>query len=76
MTVHVDDAGPGVPVELRERIFERFARGPGSGDVPGTGLGLSLAAAHAAVLGGSVEVTDAPTGGARFSLVLPRRGKR
>lgn len=76
VTVHVDDAGPGVPVELRERIFERFARGPGAGDVPGTGLGLSLAAAHAAVLGGSVEITDAPTGGARFSLVLPRRGKR
>jgi two-component system sensor histidine kinase MtrB len=76
VTVHVDDAGPGVPAELRDRIFERFARGPGSGDVPGTGLGLSLATAHAAVLGGSVRVTDAPGGGARFSLVLPRRAIR
>jgi len=73
VAVHVDDAGPGVPPELRERIFERFARGPGTGDVPGTGLGLSLAAAHAAVLGGTVRVADAPSGGARFSLVLPRR---
>lgn len=71
--VVIDDAGPGVPPDLRHRVFERFARGAagsrGSGD--GAGLGLALAARHAALLGGSVRVEDRPGGGARFVLTLP-----
>lgn len=43
----IEDQGPGVPPELRERITERFFRGPQAGNAPGAGLGLSLVAAVA-----------------------------
>jgi signal transduction histidine kinase len=74
--VHVDDAGPGVPGEERERIFERFARGV-HGErrttADGSGLGLALARENARSLGGRLEVGDRPGGpGARFTLSLPR----
>ncbi|GAA0220817.1 HAMP domain-containing sensor histidine kinase [Cryptosporangium japonicum] len=68
--IDVDDAGPGVPVEMRERIFERFARVAGD-RVAGTGLGLALAQRHVAVHGGAVRVEDRPGGGARFRVELP-----
>ncbi|MDX6565315.1 MAG: two-component system, OmpR family, sensor histidine kinase BaeS, partial [Gaiellales bacterium] len=65
--VDVDDNGPGVPVETRELIFRPFI----SQDVQGTGLGLAVASELAAVMGGSLRVTDRPGGGARFTLELP-----
>lgn len=70
----IDDNGPGVPLEERERIFERFARGASararaSGE--GTGLGLSLVDEHVRLHGGRVWVEDAPGGGARFVVELP-----
>lgn len=70
----VEDAGPGVPVEDRERVFERFARGAGAArrSLPGAGLGLAIVAETAAQHGGAAWVADAPGGGARFSLSLPR----
>jgi two-component system, OmpR family, sensor histidine kinase MtrB len=72
--LEVDDAGPGVPVELRERIFERFARGVwagrrGTGE--GSGLGLALVAQHIVRHRGSACVEDHPGGGARFVVELP-----
>ncbi len=67
----VDDAGSGVPVDDRARIFERFVRGGSRGSLPGTGLGLSLVAETVRAHGGSVHVEDAPGGGARFVLRLP-----
>ncbi|TYP80647.1 sensor histidine kinase [Blastococcus xanthinilyticus] len=71
--VTVDDAGPGVPVLDRERIFERFARAPGSArrSVPGAGLGLAIVAETTAQHGGTAECADSPAGGARFVLSLP-----
>ena len=69
--IAVDDAGPGVPLELRGRIFERFARGDDARQRPGSGLGMSIAAEHARMLGGVIRVEDRPGGGARFMLVLP-----
>ncbi|HVW81145.1 MAG TPA: HAMP domain-containing sensor histidine kinase [Mycobacteriales bacterium] len=71
--VRVDDDGPGVPVEDRQRIFERFvrlddARARGEG---GSGLGLAIARATAQAHGGSLRVDDSPLGGARFVLALP-----
>jgi signal transduction histidine kinase len=45
----VEDQGPGVPAELRGRVTERFFRGPEAAGVPGSGLGLSLVAAVAAL---------------------------
>ncbi|MET8359026.1 HAMP domain-containing sensor histidine kinase [Micromonospora sp. NPDC005171] len=72
--IEVDDDGPGVPVEDREAIFDRFVRGRvahtrGTGD--GTGLGLALVAQHATAHGGHVMVTDRPGGGACFRVTLP-----
>lgn len=73
--IEVDDAGPGVPAELRDRVFERFTRGsPGSrdgGDTGGTGLGLALVAQHVRGHGGRVWIEDRPGGGARFVVALP-----
>ncbi|MCI2240308.1 HAMP domain-containing histidine kinase [Paenibacillus sp. TRM 82003] len=72
--VAVDDAGPGVPVGDRERVFERFARGR-SGDrasTGGAGLGLSLVVRHLEAMDARVAVTDSPDGGARFVVSLPR----
>ena len=69
----VDDDGPGVPPEERERVFERFTRlDEGRGrDGGGAGLGLAMVRAIAERHGGTVEVGDAPIGGARFLVRLP-----
>jgi signal transduction histidine kinase len=73
----VEDAGPGVPPDERATIFARFGRGRrasargGSGSADGTGLGLSLVAQHVSAHGGSVTVSDAHSGGARFDVELP-----
>ncbi|MGN6243923.1 MAG: sensor histidine kinase [Motilibacteraceae bacterium] len=71
--VFVDDAGPGVPPDQRERVFERFARGPRAArrSLPGAGLGLAIVAETAALHGGAAWCTDSPRGGARFVLSLP-----
>ncbi|MEU6539464.1 HAMP domain-containing sensor histidine kinase [Streptomyces sp. NPDC047000] len=72
VVVTVDDRGPGVPAEARDRIFERFHRGPGSA---GSGLGLTLVAQQAALHRGSVTVAGGPGGtGARFEVRLPSGG--
>ena len=70
--VVVDDAGPGVPAEDRERIFERFARGPRAArkSLPGAGLGLAIVAETAARHGGAAWCSDGPDG-ARFTLSVP-----
>lgn len=72
--VVVEDAGPGVPTDERERIFERFNRGSTSRRRIGTGLGLALVAEHTAAHGGSVHVEPGPTGGSRFVVRLPVTG--
>lgn len=66
-----DDSGPGVPELERRRIFERFARGAAARHGTGSGLGLALVSEYSTLLGGNVVVSDAPTGGARFTLSLP-----
>ena len=74
--VAVDDAGPGVPDELKERIFEPFARGPAlDGQRIGYGLGLAIVRAAVDAQGGRVEVGRSPLGGARFRMALPRRAR-
>jgi signal transduction histidine kinase len=67
----VDDSGPGVPLEERQRVFERFARSGSRASRPGTGLGLSLVAETVRAHGGDVWCGDAPGGGARFVIRLP-----
>ncbi len=72
----VEDAGPGVPEELREEIFERFARGvmAGSrGDDTGSGLGLALVREHVHRLGGRVWVEERSPAGSRFVVEMVLR---
>ncbi len=76
MEIAVEDRGPGVPVEERQLIFGRFARGSEGGRRgagTGTGLGLALVAEHVRLHSGRVRVDDRPDGepGARFVVELP-----
>ena len=71
--ISVGDRGPGIPEADRARAVERFIRLEQSRSVPGSGLGLSLAAAVARLHGGELQLEDnAP--GLRAVLVLPRFG--
>ncbi|MCU1352874.1 MAG: putative two-component histidine kinase [Acidimicrobiales bacterium] len=74
--IAVEDAGPGVPLDERDLVFDRFARGVGANRRSGTegvGLGLSLVAEHVGLHKGRVWVEDRPDGepGARFVVDLP-----
>ncbi|MGY1743720.1 MULTISPECIES: sensor histidine kinase [unclassified Blastococcus] len=73
VVLSVDDAGPGVFPEDRERIFERFVRGPRAarGSLPGAGLGLAIVAEAAARHGGSAWCSASPCGGARMNVSIP-----
>ncbi len=69
----IDDQGPGVPAAFRQTIFEPFKQVQGSAahKKGGTGLGLAISQSIVKEHGGSIEVGDAPGGGARFTIVLP-----
>ncbi len=73
VSLWVDDDGPGVAVEDRSRIFERFTRleSARSRDTGGAGLGLAVVADTVAAMGGTVEVEVSPSGGARFLIRWP-----
>jgi signal transduction histidine kinase len=72
-TIAVDDDGPGVPVEDRERVFGRFTRLDASrGKGGGSGLGLAICRRVIELMGGRVSVGDSPIlTGARFVVELP-----
>lgn len=73
VVVTVDDAGPGVPEELKEKIFDPFFRGPqAKGRRVGYGLGLAIVRSAVDSQGGRIEVGRSPKGGARFCMLLPR----
>jgi two-component system, OmpR family, sensor kinase len=69
----VEDDGPGVPLDQRERVFHRFHRTDAARDRAsgGTGLGLAIVRAIADAHGGTVTAGESPEGGARFELELP-----
>jgi signal transduction histidine kinase len=68
----VADAGPGVPADQRERIFQPFHRGPGdTAHAPGSGVGLALVARFAGLHGGRAWVEPRAGGGASFQVLLP-----
>ena len=70
--IRVCDQGPGVPPDLRERIFEPFYRLPGATERDGgVGLGLALVKSIALRHGGSVHCEDRAGGGACFVMQLP-----
>jgi two-component system OmpR family sensor kinase len=67
----VQDAGPGIPSELRERVFDRFVRGGRDGG-RGSGLGLAIVRSVAQSHGGTVTLGPSEDGrGARFEIHIP-----
>ncbi|UTI64476.1 HAMP domain-containing histidine kinase [Paraconexibacter antarcticus] len=68
--VVVTDEGPGLTVEDRDHVFERFRRGEAGHASPGFGLGLPIARGLAERMGGTLSAPEAPRG-ARFELRLP-----
>jgi signal transduction histidine kinase len=69
VSVAVDDTGPGIPANERERIFRPFW----SQDNSGTGLGLAIARELALALGGEIALESKPGAGSRFELLLPTK---
>lgn len=75
LVLNVMDTGPGIPAEERARIFDAFYQGktPQGGHVKGTGIGLSVVTEFVNAHGGSIEILEAPGGGAHFRVRLPLR---
>ncbi|MDH4463916.1 MAG: PAS domain S-box protein [Acidovorax sp.] len=69
--ISIQDQGIGMTPEQLARAFERFYRADGSGNIPGTGLGLNLVKEIAEIHGGSVELSSEPDVGTVASLWLP-----
>lgn len=70
LVLQVQDSGPGVPADMRERLFERFFR---LGEGQGAGLGLSIVRRVVELHQGSISLEDSPLGGLQVSVRLPRR---
>jgi signal transduction histidine kinase len=68
VTLEVEDEGPGIPGELKARLFEPYV----TTKPQGTGLGLAIAQRIVQEHGGRLDIADGSTGGALFRLVLPR----
>jgi two-component system sensor histidine kinase MtrB len=71
LVLGVADRGPGVPEDRLERIFERFTKLDPSRSGGSSGLGLAIAAEHAALLGGYLQAMNREGGGLRLELVMP-----
>lgn len=70
--IAVCDEGPGVPLEERARIFDRFYRGTTTRSTRGTGIGLAIVKAAVEALGGDVDLRDGEGGrGSIFEATLP-----
>jgi signal transduction histidine kinase len=69
----VDDDGGGIPVEERQRVFERFVRldEARARDAGGAGLGLAIVREVVAAAGGTSRASASPLGGARLEVDLP-----
>jgi signal transduction histidine kinase len=70
--IRVLDSGPGMPPELRDRVFDRFYRGDASRSTPGFGLGLSIAKTLVEAQGGSIAVESERGQGSTFTVALPK----
>jgi signal transduction histidine kinase len=68
----VEDAGAGIPAELRDSVFEPFRQGPGAPPhAPGFGIGLTLVARFAELHGGRAWVEERDGGGSSFRVLIP-----
>jgi two-component system cell cycle sensor histidine kinase/response regulator CckA len=71
LELNVQDAGPGIAPEIRDRLFEPFFTTKSTGVKPGTGLGLSLVYSIARQAGLGLTLSSEPGQGARFTVFLP-----
>jgi len=71
--ISVKDSGPGIPVELTERIFDRFFQMEGTTrqDLSGTGIGLSLTKELAEMQHGDIFINSKPDSGSEFTVTIP-----
>ena len=69
----IDDSGPGIPVEERSKVFERFYRAPESRAMPGSGLGLAITQQVLHRHGATIAVEESDDGGTRIRVVFPGR---
>jgi two-component system, OmpR family, sensor kinase len=74
--LHVTDTGPGIPMELQHKVFERFfrvdkVRSRSEGELGGAGLGLSIAKWIAEAHHGRLELTRSDASGSTFTVFLP-----
>jgi len=74
LQINVDDSGPGINADDRDRIFEPFFTTKKPGD--GSGLGLAVVRGIVAEHDGDIEVSDSTLGGAAFHIILPLVGKK
>ena len=74
--IQIADAGPGVPPEVRDEVFEKFARWRPAGyeDRPGSGLGLFITRSIARELDGDAVLGTGPAGGTILRIRVPRKG--
>lgn len=76
VSIQVADQGPGIPLEERSQVFEKFYRSaPNRQQAPGTGMGLAIAREVARAHGGDVSVESSDGRGAVFSVSLPAAPK-
>ena len=71
LAVDIADRGPGVPAAALPHLFERFFKADPARTAGSSGLGLAIAAEHAALLGGTLRARPRPGGGLVFELRLP-----
>ncbi len=70
VVITVQDSGPGMPPELRARVFDRFYRGDESRSTAGFGLGLSIARALIEAQNGNIEIVSEPGAGSTFIVTM------
>jgi len=70
-SVTVHDAGPGIPSDEQEAVFDRFHRVESTRTLPGSGLGLAIVRQVAEKHGGSVSASESPDGGAAVGFAIP-----
>ena len=69
--LRIDDSGPGISLEEREKVFERFYRSAQSRSMPGSGIGLAIVKSVIERHHGSIAIHSSADGGARMDVLLP-----
>jgi len=75
LEIKIADHGEGIPLEDRERIFDKFYRVQRPDNVSGTGLGLSISKGIVEAHGGSIRAENRRSGGALFTISVPLEWK-